>query len=490
MEYTDTIRKRKLFFLFLLILLVARLVANMLMPLFDPSESRYALICKLMAESNNFLEPKLIHEGALINFEGKPPLYFQMGAICCKIFGINLFSVRLPATLFATIIILGLYGTVRRLKDEPTAMLAVFLLLINPVFSFFSGAVFTDMALTCAVSCAGFAYMIFEASEPRSKERRFSSMFFFAAFAVGMLVKGPVILVMGGLPVFTYVLINRRWKELRDHAWFSGTAIFLLIAAPWYILMQMKNPEFFEYFFVNENFKRFLFKDYGDQYGAGRESFHGMAVILTLAVNTPLYLLAALPCMQKANRKALFSSDMIHSPLTGIAILVVLCITGFWCLTSRVLITYLLPTAPFFALTIAVWLTKCNEPVMRRIAAKQTKTIATCFILIIQVTFAATLFVADSQIAAMPGAFFKRIAKEYPDGQFYFYKKIPYSAYYYLEGRVVPHPDEDVSESQEKAKPYYFISNKKYIDRYPIPNAPPVLSESGKWVLMDRSEKQ
>ena len=92
---------RKNFLRLLAALLVLRLVLNVVVPLMDPSEARYALICKLMAESGNYLEPKLIHEGVLMNFEGKPPLSFQAGAVACRILGVNLFAVRLPSFLFA-----------------------------------------------------------------------------------------------------------------------------------------------------------------------------------------------------------------------------------------------------------------------------------------------------------------------------------------------------------------------------------------------------
>ena len=109
----------RLGFLYLLgVLALLRLVLNCLVPLMDPSEARYALICKIMAESGNYLEPKLIHDGVLMNFEGKPPLSFQSGAIACRIFGTDLFAVRLPSFLFAAGLIAVLYGTVRRIKVE------------------------------------------------------------------------------------------------------------------------------------------------------------------------------------------------------------------------------------------------------------------------------------------------------------------------------------------------------------------------------------
>ena len=115
-----------------------------------------------MAESGNFLEPRFFHEGVLMNFEGKPPLYFQMGALACKIFGVNLFSIRLPATIFSSILLSMMFYTVRVLKNERVALFSVILCMISPVFFYLSGAVMTDMALACTVCCAIFSYILFE----------------------------------------------------------------------------------------------------------------------------------------------------------------------------------------------------------------------------------------------------------------------------------------------------------------------------------------
>ena len=63
------------------ILFLLRMVSMTMLPLFDPSEARYGNICANMAEYGNFLEPKFMYEGKMLNFEGKPPLYFQMGGL-------------------------------------------------------------------------------------------------------------------------------------------------------------------------------------------------------------------------------------------------------------------------------------------------------------------------------------------------------------------------------------------------------------------------
>ncbi len=56
--------------------------------------------------------------------------------------------------------------------------------------------------------------------------------------------------------VFLFIIATggwRRWRELRI---FSSAGIFLLIAAPWHILAEVRAPGFAWWYFINEHFKR------------------------------------------------------------------------------------------------------------------------------------------------------------------------------------------------------------------------------------------
>ena len=176
------------FLLILGALCVLRLVLNAFVPLMDPSEARYALVCRIMAESGNFLEPRLVHDGALTVYEGKPPLFFQAGGVACRVFGVNLFAVRLPSFLFAAGLLAVMYGVLRRIRGEAVAQLAVLLTVSSVVFSFlYAGQCMTDMALAFCVCSAVFAYMLFD-HETARRNRKLASIGFFAALGLGMLV--------------------------------------------------------------------------------------------------------------------------------------------------------------------------------------------------------------------------------------------------------------------------------------------------------------
>ena len=474
-------------FLYLLGTLGAlRLVLNAIVPLMDPSEARYALICKIMAESGNYLEPKLIHEGVLMNFEGKPPLCFQAGAVACRIFGVNLFAVRLPSFLFAAGLLAVMYGALRRIKGEAVAQLAVLIALSSVIFFMYAGMCMTDMALAFCVCSAVFAYMLFD-HETARRGKKLASIGFFASLALGMLVKGPVALVLAGLPVFFFVLLGNRWRDLKNHAWVLGFVMFFLIAAPWYVLMQRANPDFLYYFFVNENFKRFLFKEYGDQYGAGREFFRGMAFVWFLLSNLPPVLLLLFPACSKDGRRMLAGVWRKRALADDLPLLGFLFVTLFWCLTSRVLITYVLPTVPFFAAWLADRLTVWGFA--DRAAFRRTLRIGLPIIWCVTgAVFAGFNIVGELWTDKMPGAFYRKAVALVPDGQFFFYRRVPYSAYFYLEERAVPHAKDEAEPSEAASLPYYLMSTKQDLKRHPLEEPRRLLLENDVWALYAPAE--
>ncbi|MDD3153256.1 MAG: phospholipid carrier-dependent glycosyltransferase [Victivallaceae bacterium] len=465
-------------------LLLLRAVFLVLLPLSDPSEARYSLIIKLMAESKNYLEPQLIMGGEQVPFAGKPPLYFQAGGVASELFGVTLFAARLPAFLAAVLLLAMVYLGLRKISDPVSAAAAVLLTISGGFFFLLAGVVMTDMLLALAVTAGIFFYMLFSAETEKLWKKAYS-IGFFASLGVGMLVKGPVALVMAGLPVFFFVALNKRWGELRNHAWIVGSAVFLLIAAPWFVLMAQKDPGFLEYFFLNENFKRFLFKEYGDRYGAGRETFRGMALVWFVVANLPALVLL-MPALRNRWRTA-FGRDTWRNPATALPLLGCLCITGFWCLTSRVLVTYLLPTAPLAASWIALqlknrgfWEEKQFQTLLVRAGAMIT------VLLGISLT---TVMLLGPQISdKMPEKFYRELllradaTAELREKSFYFAEDVPFSARVYLPAQKIrKHPDEYYALSCQESKKDILCVRDKVIRKNGAPPKRRLLFRRGRW---------
>jgi hypothetical protein len=72
-----------------------------------------------------------------------------------------------------------------------------------------------------------------------------------------LLSKGLIGIVFPGAVIFLYLLFTRRWQILKEMRLMTGILLFLLVCAPWFILVSMRNPEFAHYFFIREHFERF-----------------------------------------------------------------------------------------------------------------------------------------------------------------------------------------------------------------------------------------
>lgn len=78
------------------------------------------------------------------------------------------------------------------------------------------------------------------------------------AAALGMLSKGLEAVVLPGITFVIYTLVTRDWKRWKQLHVYGGIALFIVVAAPWYVLVSLRNPSFAYHFFIYEHFVRFL----------------------------------------------------------------------------------------------------------------------------------------------------------------------------------------------------------------------------------------
>ena len=102
--------------------------------------------------------------------------------------------------------------------------------------------------------------------------------------------------------------------------------------------------------------------------------------------------------------------------------------------------------------------------------------------------FASLWIVGDRWVDKMPGDFFEDIAATVPDGYFYFYRKVPYSAYFYLGDRAIMHANEDATVSEAASRPHYLVATKRDTRKHPLKGFRRPVMESGVWTLYAPSE--
>jgi 4-amino-4-deoxy-L-arabinose transferase-like glycosyltransferase len=117
--------------LFLLIMPMALYMAfSPLMPLIDPDESRYAEISDHMADSGDYVVPRLHH----VIYLEKPPLSYWASAVIFKCFGKTDFTARLYVALCAWACILLTYAIGSFLRDRKTGLYAAGVLSTSLLF--------------------------------------------------------------------------------------------------------------------------------------------------------------------------------------------------------------------------------------------------------------------------------------------------------------------------------------------------------------------
>jgi 4-amino-4-deoxy-L-arabinose transferase-like glycosyltransferase len=238
-----------------------------------PDEPRYAWIAREMAESGDWVTPRLYGRPW---FE-KPPLYYWGAALCFKLFGVSEAAARLPSAISALLATLAMAWLAWRVYGAQTARWVLLLLPTTVGMIGFSHAAATDMPfsamLTIAMVCAavvvglvpdepsreGAQHAAPLRGEPHAARRRWLAQILFGFFlGLAVLAKGPAGIILCGGAVFFWALITRLWRGALRLLHPAAIAAFCVTALPWYILCARRNPGFFRIFIIEHNFKRYL----------------------------------------------------------------------------------------------------------------------------------------------------------------------------------------------------------------------------------------
>lgn len=346
-----------------LALLIFRLISLGWYPLMDTSEARYGEIARVMVQTGNWVTPQ---EWPGNPFWAKPPLSTWLSAVSIQMFGVSEFAVRLPAMLCA-LLVLGMTGVwAKTLSSDfgrEQSGLAIALLMASVGFFAAAGAVMTDPCLvvcTCAMQLCLYQCLV------RGGGSVWYRYGFFAAAGLGMLAKGPVILVYVGFPAFLWLLLAGEFGLLwRRLPWIRGTALALLICAPWYALAEHRTPGFMSYFLVGEHLMRFLKPGWGgDLYGTAHAEPTGTIWLYFLgAIGAQLVLLVfilfrlgALRFAYRSPSKPFNVAQCRASPIwreqTFIWLNALLPLF-FFTFAGNIIWTYVLPALPAFAVGLA-----------------------------------------------------------------------------------------------------------------------------------------
>ncbi len=319
--------------------------------LLNPDEGRYAEIAREMLVSGDWVTPRL---NGIQYFE-KPPLQYWMTAIAYQAFGLNEFAARFWTGLTgaAGILLAGFAGA--RLFGRSAGLMAAAITASSLLYLVIGHLNTLDMSLSCFLELTVCSFLLAQHNTPGSKAERNWMLAAWAGAALAFLSKGLIALVLPSLTLLAYTALTcefSAWKRLHI---VKGLALFLLLTLPWLVAAARANPEFLRFFFLHEQFERFLV----DSHDRDAPWWYFL----------PLFALGGLPWTFVALGQ-LHSTWRLDAQAQGLQtrrflMLWVVVVIGFFSMSHSKLAPYIVPVIPMFAIVLGEIFTRLSIRTLR-----------------------------------------------------------------------------------------------------------------------------
>ncbi|MEK7467643.1 MAG: glycosyltransferase family 39 protein [Planctomycetota bacterium] len=324
-------------------------------PLYSTDEGRYALSGREMLESGDWIVPTLTG----VPYLDKPPMMFWLEATGMAIFGKNEFGARF---FFAAVALLGVWLAFllgREMGGRDAGVATAAMLAGSALYLVLARVLVTDMLLSVAILGAFVGFW-------RAWNGKSGAMGMWVALALAFLSKGPVgpaLFVFGAAPCW---LLARPRPPLKVFRPALGPLVWALLALPWTVILCIKVPSYFEFFFWRENIQ-----------ALGSSSVHHpkpwyYALYGSLGGFVPWTLL--LPAALVGAWKELRAKGRAADPAVLLALFWSATTMALFTISSSKLATYFLPMMPALAFLVARSLCAPDGP--RRAAAWTLGTLA------------------------------------------------------------------------------------------------------------------
>ena len=210
-------------------------------------EPRYAQVAREMLARHDWVTPTLGGKPWL----EKPPLYYWQAMLAYSIFGVSDWAARLPSAVDATFMVVAIYLFLKRFRPGFQLDGALMTASAAGVVGF-ARAASTDMPLAAMFTIALLAWYAWY----ESGDKLFLALFY-VFLALGALAKGPVAPFLAAATVVILAAAKHDHRLLLRSIWIPGMLLFCAVVLPWYVAVQVKNPEFFQVFIFQHNLARF-----------------------------------------------------------------------------------------------------------------------------------------------------------------------------------------------------------------------------------------
>ena len=204
------------------------------MPPLDRDEARFAQATAQMLESGDFINIRF--QEAERNKKPAGVYWLQAASVhaVSTVESREIWAYRLPSVIAAVIAALCTYIAGARLYNPTVGFYAGLLLAAAPVVAAEGAIAKTDASLLACVAAAQAAFVFINARY-RSGEAKgvFWPAMFWCAIAAGILIKGPIIVMVCGFTAAAFFFRERSVKWLSRFRPLMGAVILAIIVGPW-----------------------------------------------------------------------------------------------------------------------------------------------------------------------------------------------------------------------------------------------------------------
>lgn len=292
-----------------------------------------------MIASGDFITPRLNGVG----FFDKPILYYWFQASSISIFGLTEWALRFWPAVIGIFGCLITYAAGHLLFNRRTGILASLILAFNPLY--YGASHYANLDLEVAVWISASLLFFIIGIENHSKNRTTFLLFSYFFAALAMLTKGLIGIAFPIMIIGSWILTLNQLRILTKMHLIPGLTLFFIVSIPWYWLVQKANPQFFDFFFVTQQFSRFLTKaDFNNKTGA----WFYIPLVLAGSVPWTIFLFQAL----FKNLKLVWQNRQAHRVELFLLLWLSL-IFIFFSIPKSKTIGYILPIFPSIAILMA-----------------------------------------------------------------------------------------------------------------------------------------
>ena len=229
--------------------------------LFDDADSIHAEAAREMVLNHNWVT--LYING--IRYLEKAPLMYWTVATSYKVWGVGEWQTRLPLALGVLALAWSAFIFGRRFWGNEAGFYAAIVLVTAPGIFVYTRFLIPDVLVAMWLTLGLYWFLIAYEQERPSRRLRFGIA---VTIALNLLTKSLIGIAFPAMIIGAFLLLTGGLRKILKFHLLSSALVFLVVAAPWHILAEIRSPAqptgpekgFLWFYFINEQFLRYLNK--------------------------------------------------------------------------------------------------------------------------------------------------------------------------------------------------------------------------------------